>query len=137
MKIYLTKRIEFCAGHRLASPRLSEEENRATFGKCSAPQGHGHNYSLDVTVCGDPDPVTGMVMNLTRLKEILETQIVAPLDHRDLNRDAVILKGRIPTAENLVLAIWECLQSHLPAGRLHEVRLWETEDNCAVYRGEA
>jgi 6-pyruvoyltetrahydropterin/6-carboxytetrahydropterin synthase len=137
MKIYLTKRVEFCAGHRLTSPRLSEAENRALFGKCSAPQGHGHNYVLEVTVGGEPDPVSGMVMNLTQLKEILETQVVAPLDHRDLNQDPVILQGRIPTAENLAVAIWECLQSHLPAGRLHEVKLWETEDNIATYRGEA
>ncbi|MEW6516148.1 MAG: 6-carboxytetrahydropterin synthase [candidate division FCPU426 bacterium] len=137
MKIYLTKRVEFCAGHRLSSPRLSAEENRALFGKCSNPQGHGHNYLLEVTVCGEPDPTTGMVMNLSQLKEILELRIVAVLDHRDLNRDEAILKGRVPTAENLAVAIWECLQNHLPAGRLHEVKIWETEDNCAAYRGEA
>lgn len=137
MKIYLTKRVEFCAGHRLTSPRLTDAENQAVFGKCAGPQGHGHNYVLEATICGEPDPITGMVMNLTELKEILETQIVAPLDHRDLNRDAVVLKGRIPTAENLAVAIWECLQAKLPAGLLQEVKLWETEDNVATYRGEA
>jgi len=134
--IYLTKRVEFSAGHRLYSDRLSAEENEKVFGKCNRISGHGHNYVLEVTICGRLDPVTGMVVNLSAFKQLLETRIVAELDHRNLNDPIPLLKSRIPTTENLAVAIWEALDGELPSGRLYEVKVWETSSNCAVYRGE-
>ncbi len=133
--IYLTRRVEFSAGHRLVSDQLTPEENARVFGPCSRPAGHGHNYRLEVTVRGEPDPRTGMVLNLSEFKRLLEQEIVARLDHQDLNA-APLLRGRIPTTENLALAVWETLQGKLPAGRLHEVKVWETSNNSAAYRGE-
>lgn len=134
--VYLSKRVEFSAAHRLAAPDLSPEENARIFGKCCRPSGHGHNYILEVTVCGEADPVTGMVMNLSDLKALLERQVLAELDHRDLNCSSGLLKGRIPTTENLARAVWEALAGKLPQGRLHEVKIWETPDSWAAYRGE-
>jgi 6-pyruvoyltetrahydropterin/6-carboxytetrahydropterin synthase len=134
--IYLSKRVEFSAAHRLYSSRLSPEENARLFGKCSRAPGHGHNYVLEVTLAGEPDPVTGMVVNLTDFKQLLERHVLSELDHQDLNGDLPMLRGRIPTAENLALSVWERLAGKLPAGRLHEVKVWETDANCASYRGE-
>ncbi len=135
--IYVRKRVEFSAAHRLESPQLSPAENARVFGKCSRPSGHGHNYVLEVTVRGQIDPRTGMVLNLTDFKRLLEEHVVAHLDHRDLNRDVPMLRGRIPTTENLAQAVWEQLQDRLAPGLLHEVKIWETANNCVIYRGEA
>jgi 6-pyruvoyltetrahydropterin/6-carboxytetrahydropterin synthase len=134
--IYLTKRLEFSAGHRLYSDRLTAEENEKLFGKCARASGHGHNYTLEVTVSGKPDPITGMVINLSEFKALLEERIIAELDHRNLSDPIPLLRGRIPTTENLAVSIWETLTGKLPAGRLHEVKVWETSSNWAAYRGE-
>lgn len=135
--IYLTKRAAFSAAHQLWSEHLTDEENYAVYEKCANPHGHGHNYILEVTLCGWPDQRTGMIFNLTALKDAINEAIIKWVDHKHLNHDVPWLEGVIPTTELLVLTFWERLVSSLPEGLLYEVRLYETENNCAVYRGEA
>jgi 6-pyruvoyltetrahydropterin/6-carboxytetrahydropterin synthase len=134
--VYLTRRTSFSASHRLWSERLSEEENLALYEKCANPNGHGHNYVLEVTVKGTPDPRTGMVLNLTELKQAINEQVVSWVDHKHLNYDVPWLEGYIPTTEVLTIKFWERLQRALPEGLLYEVKLYETENNIASYRGE-
>ena len=135
--VYLTRRTSFSASHRLWSEHLSEEENLALYEKCANPNGHGHNYILEVTVKGTPNPRTGMVLNLTELKQGIHEQVVKWVDHKHLNYDVPWLEGSIPTTEVLVIKFWERLQRALPEGLLYEVKLYETENNIASYRGEA
>ena len=134
-KAYVTRRMTFSAGHRLHNDALSAEENRRIFGKCNNPNGHGHNFTVEVTVAGEIDPRTGMVYNLRDLKKIMEEVVENGLDHKNLNLDVPELKGVIPTAENLAAAIWAMLARKLPSGLLHEVKLVETENNFVSYRG--
>jgi 6-pyruvoyltetrahydropterin/6-carboxytetrahydropterin synthase len=134
--VYLTRRTSFSAAHRLWSNELSEAENIAIYEKCANPNGHGHNYILEVTVQGMPDPRTGMVLNLTDLKQAINEQVIDWVDHKHLNHDVPWLKGCIPTTEMLAIRFWERLQSVLPQGLLFEVKLYETENNIAIYRGE-
>lgn len=134
--VYLTRRTTFSAAHRLWSKHLSEEENYAIYDKCANPNGHGHNYVLEVTVCGEPDLTTGMVMNLTDMKKITNEQVIDWVDHKHLNYDVSWLEGVIPTAEMLAIKFWERLEPNFPAGLLYEVKLHETENNIASYRGE-
>ncbi len=135
--VYLTRRATFSAAHRLWSPDLSEEENYKIYDKCANPNGHGHNYVLEVTVTGQPDPQTGMVINLTDLRDTMNEQVIKWVDHRHLNHDVPWLENTIPTAEMLAVRFWERLVHALPKGLLYEVRLHETENNIASYRGEA
>jgi len=135
--VYLTRRAMFSAAHRLWSNSLSEEENYTIYDKCANPNGHGHNYILEVTVRGMPDPHTGMVLNLTDLKRITNEQVVDWVDHKHLNHDVPWLEGIIPTAEMLAIKFWERLEQGFPEGLLYEVKLQETENNIAIYRGEA
>jgi 6-pyruvoyltetrahydropterin/6-carboxytetrahydropterin synthase len=134
--IYLTKRVHFCASHRLHSPEFSDEENRRIYGACNNPRGHGHNYVLDVTLAGTPDPRTGMIMDLKEIARVVGERIVEEVDHRHLNHDVPWLAGVIPTVENLIREIWRRLEATLPPGTLYELRLWETDTSWAVYRGE-
>ncbi|GER82614.1 MAG: 6-carboxytetrahydropterin synthase [Thermogemmatispora sp.] len=134
--VYLTRRASFSASHRLWSEALSERENWELYGKCANPNGHGHNYTLEVTLRGEPDPHTGMLMNLAELREIMHREIVDQVDHRHLNYDVPWLRESIPTTENLVIKFWERLEAALPPGLLYEVRLIETDNNSASYRGE-
>lgn len=134
--VYLTKRATFSAAHRLWSEHLTEAENYAVYDKCANPNGHGHNYILEVTVRGRPDERTGMLLNLTELKDAIENAVIKWVDHKHLNRDVPWLEGLIPTAEMLVMAFWRRLETALPTGLLYEVKLQETENNIAVYRGE-
>ncbi|HVB24777.1 MAG TPA: 6-carboxytetrahydropterin synthase [Ktedonobacteraceae bacterium] len=134
--VYLTRRTSFSAAHRLWSNELSEAENIAIYEKCANPNGHGHNYILEVTVQGTPDPRTGMVLNLTDLKQAMHEQVVDWVDHKHLNYDVPWLADCIPTTEMLVMRFWERLQQALPQGMLYEVKLYETEHNIAMYRGE-
>lgn len=135
--VYLRRKVEFCASHRLYNAALSEEENVAIYGRCANPSGHGHNYTLEVTVRGTMDPRTGMVIDLKELKRIIVEEIVDRVDHKNLNTDVEFLAGVIPTSENLVVSFWRLLEKRL-AGRceLYEIRLWETENNMVFYRGE-
>ncbi len=136
MTVYLTRRESFCASHRLHSEKLSEEENRKLFGKCNSENGHGHNYFIEVTVRGEPNSDTGLVMNLTELKEIIHRAILDKVDHKHLNLDVKELKGINPTTENLARAFFSMLTPAVPKGMLFEVRVFETEKNSAAFRGE-
>jgi len=135
--VYLTRRTSFSASHRLWSGHLSEEENLALYEKCANPNGHGHNYVLEVTVKGTPNPRTGMLLNLAELKQAMNEQVIEWVDHKHLNYDVPWLEGSIPTTEVLAIKFWERLQCALPEGLLYEVKLYETENNIASYRGEA
>ena len=134
----ITRKVDFSASHVCRNPALSEEENRAMFGAAANPHGHGHNYVLEVTLEGDPDPVTGMVMDLKELKHILNREVVEPYDHRFLNYEAPPFDRVIPTAENMAVEIWRRLAPHFTAtrGKLHAVRLYETPDLYVDYFGE-
>ncbi len=134
--VYLTRRATFSASHRLWSKQLTEAENYAIYEKCANPNGHGHNYVVEVTIRGTPDPQTGMVLNLTELKDAMNEQVVKWVDHKHLNFDVPWLEGSIPTTEVLVIKFWERLASVLPKGMLYEVKLYETDNNIASYRGE-
>ncbi len=133
---YVTRREHFSAGHRLHNPDWDEERNRAVFGKCNNPTGHGHNYYLEVTVAGDIDPETGYVVDLKELKEVILEHVIRKVDHRNLNTDVDFLRGVNPTAENIAAGIWKQLVDRIPQGRLHQVRLYETEKNIVDYRGD-
>ena len=134
--VYLTRRANFCASHRLWSKHLSDEENYSLYEKCANPNGHGHNYVLEVTVRGRPDPQNGMVLNLTEIKHTMHKYIVDEVDHKHLNYDVPWLEDHIPTTEILVVKFWDRLEAALPKGLLYEVKLYETENNVASYRGE-
>lgn len=131
--VTLTRTYHFSAGHRLASPALSEEENRALYGPCFRP--HGHNYVLEVTVAGRVDPVTGMAYDLDRLDATVKRVVTDVLDHHDLNGDVPALAGTITTGENLVRTVWVWLAEALPAGALARVALVETANNVFEYTG--
>lgn len=133
--VRVTRRLHFSAGHRLHRPEWDREKNREVFGACSNPTGHGHNYELEVTVQGEVDPRTGFVLDLKRLKELVNGMVVSEMDHANLNSDVDWLDG-IPTAENLSVAIWNRLEGRLDGAELVSVKLWETERNVAEYRGE-
>ena len=133
--IYITRRLEFCASHRLFNPDFSDEKNESTFGLCNNPNGHGHNYVLEVTVKGEVDPETGMVLDLKALKKLINEEIINKVDHKNLNVDVDFLKGVIPTAENIAIHIWNILESKIESGELHEVKLFESERNFVVYHG--
>ncbi len=132
----VTRKVHFCAGHRLYDPALGDKENLAIYGACSNPNGHGHNYDLEVTVEGEIDPDVGYVMDLRALKELLQDVVLSDLDHANLNTDVPWLDGVVPTTENLTVAIWNRLVGQLAGPSLVIVRLWETERNSVEYRGE-
>ena len=135
--MYITRKVEFSASHSCYNPRLSESENRALYGEAADSHGHGHNYVLEVTLAGDPDPVTGMVFDLKRLKDVISREVVEPMDHRFLNREVPPFDRLIPTPENLAREIWRRLESplRLPNAHLHSVRLYETDDLFVEYSG--
>lgn len=133
----LTRTLDFAAAHRLHAPGLSDAENLAIFGKCNNPHGHGHNYGVEVTVSGVPDPVTGMLVDLAALDAVLEREIMQRYDHRHLNLDTDDFRETNPTSENLTLAIWRHLKDQIPApARLHRVVVRETERNYFEVSGE-
>ena len=134
----ITRRAEFSASHICRTPRLSDAENRALYGAAANPHGHGHNYVLEVTLEGSPDPVTGMVLDLKALKETLNREVVDIYDHRFLNREVTPFDQVIPTTENIAIDIWNRLRPHLngPRGLLHCVRVYETPDLYVDYFGE-
>lgn len=128
----LTRKLEFSAAHFYHNPKLSAEENRRIFGKCNNPHGHGHNYVLEVTVAGEPDPDTGMILDLNELKVILEREVTARFDHRHLNHDVPELAGKIPTCEEIAVVLWRILEPKIDPkigrGRLDHIRLYESPD---------
>jgi 6-pyruvoyltetrahydropterin/6-carboxytetrahydropterin synthase len=131
MKTTVSKRVTFCAGHRLFNPAWSEERNRDVFGDCSNPNGHGHNYVLEVSLSGSVAESTGMVFNLKELRRIIDEDIIAKVDHKNLNIDVDFMKDVIPTTENLAGKIWEILDRKLGRELLAKVVLWESENNRA------
>jgi len=133
--VYVTRRASFSASHRLYNPQLSPEENIALFDKCANEMGHGHNYVLEVTVAGEPEERSGYVIDLKELKEILKREILDKVDHKHLNYDVDFLRGINPTAENVAMAFWRILQPRITGGKLHSIRLHETENNVVEYRG--
>ena len=135
----VTRRVEFSASHVCRNPSLSDEENRTLFGAAANPHGHGHNYVLEVTVAGTPDPVTGMILDLTKLKDILRREVMDIYDHRFLNREVPPFDRVIPTAENIAVDVWKRLEPHIDGGRarLYSVRLYETPDSYVDYDGGA
>jgi 6-pyruvoyltetrahydropterin/6-carboxytetrahydropterin synthase len=134
--VFVTRRETFSAAHRLFNPEFSDKENEKIFGKCSNPNWHGHNYILEITVGGEPDPETGFVMNLTELKEIIKKYIIDKVDHKNLNTETGFMKGIIPTTENITIAVWKELSGKIPKGKLYSVKVSETENNFFEYRGE-
>ncbi|XP_015273497.1 PREDICTED: 6-pyruvoyl tetrahydrobiopterin synthase-like [Gekko japonicus] len=132
---FLSRTETFAAAHRLSSKLLNDEENRKLFGKCN--QSHGHNYKVIVTVRGEMNPISGMFMNIYKLQEYMQEAITEPLDRKDLDKDIPYFANVVSTTENLALFIWENLQRHLPAGALYKIKLYETEENSIIYKGEA
>lgn len=134
--VFVTRKLHFNAAHRLFNPAFSDEKNDLIFGKCNNVNGHGHNYEIEVTVSGSIDPETGYVIDLKVLKDIVDQLIVEECDHKHLNYDVPWLKGINPTAENLVVAFWNRLDGQFKQGKLHVIRLYETERNYVEYFGE-
>ena len=134
--VYATRKMHFNAAHRLHNPAKSDDWNRRVFGKCNNPNFHGHNYHLEVTVAGEPDAERGYVIDLADLKRIIQERVLDKVDHQNLNRDVDFMEGLLPSTENFAVAIWNQLEGHLPSGRLHRVRLYETERNLVDYYGE-
>src|SRR5579883_3442286 len=135
--ILLTRKAEFSASHYYWNDAWSAEENERVFGKCANRNGHGHNYTLEVTVKGEVDSQTGFVVDLRELKEILNREVLEALDHRHLNQEVPEFAARIPTTENLAIAIWDRLESKLKVAKLHRVRLYEMPDLFVDFYGEA
>ncbi|XP_040032619.1 6-pyruvoyl tetrahydrobiopterin synthase [Gasterosteus aculeatus] len=133
---YITRVQSFSACHRLHSVHLSEDDNKAVYGKCNNPNGHGHNYKVEVTVRGKIDRVTGMVMNLTDLKKCIEDVIMTPLDHKNLDQDVPYFRSVVSTTENVAVHIWNEMIKVLPPNLLHEIKIHETDKNIVIYRGE-
>ena len=136
--VYLTRRFYFSASHRLFKPELTDTENEKIFGKCSNPNGHGHNYVLEVTVIGEQDPETGYVIDLDELKNIIVNNLINAVDHKNLNIDVDFMKGVIPTVENIVVQFWNKVENKIKAKNrnLYSLKLFETENNVAEYRGK-
>lgn len=134
--VYVTRREVFSAAHRLFNKKFSDKENKEIFGKCSNPNWHGHNYTLEVVVAGNVDPETGYVIDLKKLKQIIKENIINKVDHKNLNLEVDFMKGVIPTTENIAVQIWNQLADKLPSGKLYSVKLYETENNYAEYKGE-
>ena len=135
-KVYITRVERFNAAHKLWVNDWSEEKNFEIFGKCSNKNWHGHNYRLEVTVKGTPDPVTGFVIDAKKLGDIIKREVTDKLDHMNLNLDVDFLKDVQPTSENLTIYIWEILVDHLDTCELYSVKLHETDTIFAEYRGE-
>jgi 6-pyruvoyltetrahydropterin/6-carboxytetrahydropterin synthase len=135
---YLTRRECFSACHRLHSEALTDEENRAIYSKCNNPNGHGHNYVVEVTVKGPVEVATGMVMNIQELKENMDAAIMQTMDHKSIDKDVPYFAHLVSTTENVSIFVWEQLKQVMAKPELlYEVKIWETEKNIVLYRGES
>lgn len=134
--ILLTRKAEFSASHYYWNEAWSAEENERVFGKCANKNGHGHNYTLEVTVVGEVDATSGFVVDLKQLKDVMEREVVAVYDHRHLNKEAPEFAKAIPTTENIAIAAWKRLEGKIPGARLHRIRVYEMPDLFADYYGE-
>ena len=138
--IFLTRRATFSASHYYWNKAWSEEKNRQVFGRCANRNGHGHNYTLEVTVAGEPDPVTGFVVDLKWLKEVIEREVLSVYDHRHLNLETPEFENANPTTENIAVAAWRRLSPAIDTAggaNLSRIRVYETPEIFAEYRGEA
>ena len=131
MKATIVKQVTFAAGHRLYRPEYSDQRNLEVFGLCSNPNGHGHNYTLEVHLSGPIDDETGMIMNLKEVKKIVEEEVVSKLDHKNLNLDVEFMRGVMPTTENLARKLFEILDAKFGKGLLARVVVWESPSNRA------
>lgn len=134
--VYARRLVRFNAAHRLHNPAKSDEWNQAKFGKCNNPNWHGHNFTLEVIVAGEPSEETGFVVDLAELKQIIDERVVSKCDHKNLNLEVDFLAGQMTSTENFAIAIWNQLEPFVPNGRLHCVRLHETDNNMVEYYGE-
>jgi len=133
MRVSVFRKEHFNAAHRLHSPALSETDNEAIFGKCNFPNYHGHNYELIVQVTGEIDPVTGYVIDLKTLKDIVWERALIRFDHKNLNLDTSEFRDLIPTAENIAVVIFNLLRPHIDKNKDLKIRLYETERNFVEY----
>ncbi|KAF9358594.1 hypothetical protein BGX26_001358 [Mortierella sp. AD094] len=136
---YVTRIEHFSSAHRLNSVHLTPAENLALYGKCNHTSGHGHNYKVEVTIKGQINPQSGMVINITDLKKTLQVAVMDPCDHRNLDVDVPYFQSNPSTTENLAVFLWENINLHLPPSEtysLHEIKLYETDKNVVIYRGE-
>lgn len=134
--LFVTRRAHFNAAHKLYNPTWTKEENEECFGKCANEYWHGHNFDLYVTIKGRPSKDTGFVMDLKKLKVLIEDEVVVHLDHKNLNIDVPFLKDVLPSVENIAIAIWDRLVPHLPEGvKMHKIHLIETINNSVEYYG--
>ncbi|MBS1949978.1 MAG: 6-pyruvoyl tetrahydrobiopterin synthase [Cytophagales bacterium] len=133
MKVKVIRKEHFNAAHRLFNPSWDEEKNFAVFGKCSYPNYHGHNYELEVSLVGDPDPQTGYVYDLKLLSDLIDEHIIKVFDHKNLNLDTPYFKNLNPTAENIAIIIWRILRQHIDNQYELKIKLYETERNFVEY----
>jgi len=132
----ISKKVEFSAAHICRSEQLSDEENERIYGAAANPLGHGHNYVVEVAVEGEPDPVTGMILDLKRLKDLLEEKVLEVYDHRLLNREVPPFDHVVPTVENIAIDIWNRVDPLLTGrARLHSIKVLETNELSVEYRG--
>jgi 6-pyruvoyltetrahydropterin/6-carboxytetrahydropterin synthase len=135
MPVIVTRRLHFNAAHRVHNPALSDAENNALFGKCNNPNWHGHNYILDVSVAGPIDERTGYVMDLARLKQVVNREVIDKADHKNFNLEVDFMRGVIPTTENIIVAMWRVLAPAIAPVKLVRLVLWETPNNYVEYDG--
>ena len=135
--IYVTRKEHFNAAHKLARPEWSDQKNEEVFGKCANVNWHGHNFNLYVTVKGEPNELTGFVIDLKVLSKIIREKVTDQLDHKNLNVDVPFMQGIMPSTENLCIAIWKQIVEPIAAHGcyLHAIKLYETENNFAEYFG--
>lgn len=134
--VLLTRKAEFSAAHYYYNDSWSRQENERVFGKCANRNGHGHNYTLEVTVAGEIDPVSGFVVDLKALKDVIDREVLQVYDHRHLNLEVPEFRLTVPTTENIAIAIWKRLEKKIAGAKLHQVRVYEMPDLFADYRGE-
>jgi 6-pyruvoyltetrahydropterin/6-carboxytetrahydropterin synthase len=135
----ISKKVEFSASHICRSPRLSDAENERVYGPAANPLSHGHNYVVEVAIEGEPHPVTGMILDLKQLKDVLEERVLSVYDHRLLNREVAAFENLVPTVENIAIDIWNRIENHIDAtgrAKLYSVRVHETNELFVEYRGE-
>ena len=135
LKIELGRRYRFAASHRLHSAQMSDAENARIYGKCNNPCGHGHNYTVEISLSGDVDPATGMIANLADLDSFVQTEVLEPFDHRSLNDEVEAFQVAVPTTENLCIEIYRRMRA-FPHAKLERVRVEETSNNSFEYAGD-
>lgn len=135
--IYVTKQMSFSASHRIYNPSLSDEENFRLFNQCANKNGHGHNFTIEVTVKGNINPLTGFVINLKELKDIMQEHLISLLDHSNLNLDIEFFKHNIPTSENIAIFAWNILEDKIKNAKLYKIKIAESNSSYVEYFGNS